>query len=856
MRSTGQGYDSRARATGVLGVPRSARDPFNVRDDLPSGTVTFLFTDVERSTKLLHDLGGEGYATALAEHRRLIRESCAAHGGVEVDTQGDAFFFAFSTAPGALTAAGEMTEALASGPIQVRIGLHTGMPLLTDEGYVGNDVHFAARVAASGHGGQIILSSSTAALIEPSGSEPQALPLLDLGEHRLKDIEAPVAILQLGDGSFPPLKTISNTNLPRPASSFVGRDAELSEVLSRIEGGARLVTLTGPGGSGKTRLAIEVAASLVPEYKAGVFWVGLASLRDPTLVTETVAQTLGAKNGLAEHIGERELLLLLDNLEQVIEAAPELASLLASCPNLALLVTSRELLRVQGEVEYPVPPLAEPEAVSLFCARAQAEPSEEIAELCVRLDSLPLAVELAAARAKALSPAQILERLSQRLDLLKGGRDADPRQQTLRATIEWSYDLLTEDEKQLFRRLSVFAGGCTLEAAEDVADADLDSLQSLVEKSLLRFSNERYWMLETIREYAASRLESAGDRERPHSRHAEWVAELARRGRSGFSSAQREWSDRFDSERDNLRVAIAWCLHNERHELAHELAMAYGLLAANRGPLSEGRTWLDMVLRHTRDVSPSLRQRALRSAASLAERQRDHETARRLAEESLGIAREIGHPDAMADALLALGVVEGGARNFERSELLEREALALFTASGDERQVRATLGLLAWVAIARGRFEEAQELCEEALRLSREAGDDRGVVLAVGNLGHALAKQGKLDEALRLQIETLQVAHKQLDLGGVADTLIEIASIGVLRRRHEQAAVMLGASAALHEKTESQLDLVSEEMQRQALGPLQDELGSDALAAAMGRGREMQLDQIVAYAVEFIDSSE
>ena len=256
------------------------------------------------------------------------------------------------------------------------------------------------------------------------------------GEHRVKDFSEPVWIYQLGSERFPPLKTISNTNLPRPASSFVGREGELRELLVTIRS-ARLVTLTGPGGSGKTRLALEAAATLVPSYKAGVFWIGLASLRDPALVSETIAQTLGAKDGLAEHIGERELLLLLDNLEQVIEAAPQLSALLSACANLNVLVTSRELLRVQGEVEYAVPPLASPDAMALFCERSRLEPSEEIAQLCVRLDELPLAVELAAARATALSPSQILERLSQRLDLFKGGRDADPRQQTLRATIEW-----------------------------------------------------------------------------------------------------------------------------------------------------------------------------------------------------------------------------------------------------------------------------------------------------------------------------------------------------------------------------------------------------------------------------------
>src|SRR3989441_8361734 len=283
-----------------------------MRRDLPSGTVTFLFTDIEGSTKLLRELGAETYAEALLEHRRVLREAFARHGGVEVDTQGDAFFVAFPTGPGALEAAAEAQEPLAQGPIRVRMGLHTGTPHLAEEGYVGHDVHKGARIAAAGHGGQVLLSKEA--------REFSHAPVTDLGEHRLKDFEGPVWIFQLGSDHFPPLKTISNTNLPRPASSFVGRAREVEEVASLLKDGARLLTLTGPGGTGKTRLAIEAASELVPEFKAGVFWVGLAPLRDPALVTETVAQTLGAKDGLAEHISERELLLLLDNLEQVVEA--------------------------------------------------------------------------------------------------------------------------------------------------------------------------------------------------------------------------------------------------------------------------------------------------------------------------------------------------------------------------------------------------------------------------------------------------------------------------------------------------------------------------------------------------------
>src|SRR5215211_4767636 len=534
-----------------LDARSSPADDRPVRKVLPIGTVTFLFTDVEGSTRLLHELGAEAYAEALAEHRRVVREACAEQGGVEVDTQGDAFFVAFPSARGALEAARRINEGLDYGPIRLRMGLHTGTPLVTDEGYVGEDVHFAARVAASGHGGQVLLSQTTREILDSD------VVLSDLGEHRLKDVEGAVPLIQLGSEAFPPLKTISNTNLPRPASSFVGREAELGEVLSELEQGARLLTLTGPGGSGKTRLAVEAATTLVPEYRAGVFWVGLTALRDPSLATEQIAQTLGAKDELAEHIGEREMLLLIDNLEQVVEAAPELSRLLQGCPHLTLLCTSRELLRVQGEVEYAVPPLASPEAVSLFCERSRLEPSDEIAELCARVDDLPLAVELAAARTKALSPAQILDRLTSRLDLLKGGRDADPRQQTLRATIGWSYELLSAEEQRRFRALSVFAGGCTLEAAEEVADASLDTLQSLSEKSLLRFTDERYWMLETIREYALERLDESPDAEALRDHQAWYFLDHLEERQSHILGTRRaELLAWFGDEEANLRVAL------------------------------------------------------------------------------------------------------------------------------------------------------------------------------------------------------------------------------------------------------------------------------------------------------------
>jgi predicted ATPase len=820
-----------------------------MRPDLPTGTVTVLFTDVEGSTKLLEEIGDEAYDAALAEHRRIVRAACQAHDGVEVDTQGDAFFFAFPEPSGALAAAQQMTEGLGTGPIQVRVGLHTGEPRLSDEGYVGKEVHFAARVAATGHGGQIVLSQATARLVDGE--------LTDLGEHRLKDIAEPVSIFQLGDGTFPPLKTISNTNLPRPASSFVGREQELEAVLALIEEGARLVTLTGPGGSGKTRLALEAASTLVPEYKAGLFWVGLAALRDPALVTETIVQTLGAKDGLAEHIGEREMLLLLDNLEQVVEAAPELSSLLQGCPNLTLLVTSRELLRVQGEVEYEVPPLQEAEAVSLFRERSQLEPSDEIAELCAHLDNLPLAVELAAARTKALSPKQILERLSQRLDLLKGGRDADPRQQTLRATIEWSYDLLSPEEQALFRRLSVFVGGCTLEAAETVCDADLDTLQSLVEKSLLRFTSldtgSRYWMLETIREYADERLN--GESESLRTRHGEFFAELSRSAVAEFRESPRAWGDRLEADRDNLRAAMSWSLAEKRTVHAHEVATAYGVLCSSRGPLNEGRSWLDVALRESTGVPTTLRQRALERAANLAIRHRDIDIARGLAEESLELARVTNDADAIGVALLQLGTNEHIAGNYGRAEALEREALGVFVASGNARQVRQTLGLLGSLLSENGKYSEAREVCEEALTRSRAAGDGRNAALAATNLGHVLAHEGKVEEALRLQREALLLAHELLDLQTVIGALLDIAALAVSRGDHESAGVLLTALAALTESIDFVLSPADSDFFEEILTEVHENLDRRVLDDAVDEGRGLSLDDLVAYAVEFVDSN-
>ena len=753
-----------------------------MRNDLPGGTVTFLFTDVEGSTRLLHELGAEYYAGALAEHRRLIRTACSAEGGVEVDTQGDAFFFAFPTAPGAVAAAGALTERLASGPIRVRVGLHTGAPLLTEEGYVGADVHRAARIAAAGHGGQVLVSASTAPLVE--------VQLQDLGEHRLKDIADAVPIYQLGDSHFPPLKTISNTNLPSPASSFVGREREVAEALALLRDGARLLTLTGPGGSGKTRLAIEAAAELVPEYKAGVFWVGLAALRDPALVSATVAQTLGAKDGLAEHIGERELLLLLDNFEQVVDAAPALPSLLSSCPNLRLLVTSRELLRVQGEIEYPVPPLAEPEAVELFRNRSRLPSDETILELCRRLDSLPLAVELAAARTSVLSPGQILERLAERLDLLKGGRDAEARQQTLRATIEWSHDLLPADEQRHFARLAVFRGGCTLEAVEEVCDADLDTLQGLVDKSLLRHTDKRFWMLETVRDYAAERLAGGGESELIRDRHLNHFLELADRAYEEQTRAS-DWFPVLDAEHDNIRAALDWastsCVEAEA-QLTSAIAVYWQL----QGHTHEAHERLIAALTRHRQRDRT-RARLLTSLAEIDGI--DQEEALAYNEEALALWRELRDASGEAEALESLGWIHDTFGNYDAARLAHEQSLAVRREHGmPEIDGWGAMAGLCHLFVSSGETTSAESMALELQELGARHEARRAEQLALHFLADCPLVAGDYHEAERRYLRALEHARASRLPRRCVDEVLGVA-MSLSGQGDAARAVRLSASA-------------------------------------------------------------
>ena len=811
-----------------------------MRKELPTGTVTFLFTDVEGSTKLLHELGAEGYAAVLAQHRTIVRSACATEGGVEVDTQGDAFFFAFASASGAVAAARVMTDALAPGPIHLRIGLHTGTPLVTDEGYVGDDIHLAARVGGAAHGGQVILSQATAKLLD--GHD-----LTDLGEHRLKDIEGAVTIFQLGATSFPPLKTISNTNLPRPASSFVGRTAELADVLSLIERGSRLVTLTGPGGSGKTRLALEAASVLVPSYKAGVFWVGLASLRDASLVSATMSQRIGSNNGLAEHIAEREMLLLLDNLEHVIEAAPQLSSLLSACPNLTLLVTSREHLRISGEVEYAVPPLASREAVMLFCERSRLEPSAEIAELCARLDDLPLALELAAARTKALSPKQILERLADRLDLLKGGRDADPRQQTLRATIEWSYDLLTREEQRLFRAFSVFAGGCTVEALEAVAKADLDTMQSLIEKSLLRFSNERYWMLETIREYATHRIADVGEAEELSDRHADYFLDFAQRQGPLLESAlQSDARHQLISDESNLRLALTHAYRRSPERLV-EFVSALALFWTSAGQSTETQIWAERALANAPPEPTVLRADALLVLSLTASRAGDTATSVTSAREAIDIYRD-QHSQRLGRALVYLASAYLRAGRHEEARSAFQDAIEYSERATDDWSRALALSNLGYLSLILGDYETAEQMSLEAVELKRELGNEIGAIESLCNAGLAALLGVRLDEARVLLNDTLRVSLDQGHDTIIACSLEGIAWIAARSSEFELAARLQGAAESRMAAAGGDLDGVEQKIHDETRTAIRGGLGqscNDELA----HGRSLSVKDAVELAL-------
>ncbi len=757
--------------------------------ELPRGTVTFLFSDIEGSTRLLTELG-DRYPAALDEHRAVLRESVAAHGGVEVDTQGDAFFVAFARASDAVAAAAELRPGWRADLFPVRMGLQTGEPSVTAEGYVGLDVHRAARIAAAGHGGQVLLGQATRDLVE--------VEVRDLGEHRLKDLSAPERLFQLGDGEFPRLRTLYQTNLPVQSSPLVGREREVEDVVSFIRSGTRLLTLTGAGGSGKTRLALHAAAEVAEAFPDGVWFVPLAQVTDSALVEPTIVRAAAPEGGGRRAVASKRALLLLDNMERLLGAGPDVSDILAMGPDLQVIVTSRERLGVRGEQEYEVEPLPLAEAVGLFtqCARRLVpafEPDEHVAPIAQRVDGLPLALELAAARTKVLSPAQIREKLGRSLDFLTGGlRDAPQRQRTLRATIEWSFALLSDAEQRLLAGLAIFAGSFSADAGEEVAGASLDGLSALVDKSLLRATREgRFFLLETIRDFALECLAAAGDEEQLRERELHYLLRvLPRPWTPGAREEQVGRRRLFDAELGNIRSTLSWLIERGRHADALDVIHRCGLQWEGRGSQLESLRWSELALAgdvHS-EVRPEVLARAGLHAAVLGQTAR----AIGLSEEALSLLRPLGDGSRLALGLRAAAEIHGHAGDLDRGRRLYQECLE--HADPDSETWVSALHNYGELELDAGNLEPAVELLERSLAVARSFPGTQHEPMILSGLGDAALAAGDTRRASARYREALTLARAIGLRGSFPYCLAGLAAAEATSGDRARAAVLWGAA--------------------------------------------------------------
>ena len=910
---------------------------------LPTGTVTFLFTDIEGSTRLW-ETQHAAMQQALAHHDEILRDAIETNDGYVVKTTGDGAHAAFAISADAIAAclaAQRALQAHAWGQLSIRsrMALHSGTAEQRGGDYYGPALNRAARLMEAAHGGQVLLSLATEELVRDH--LPAAVALRDMGERRLKDLIRPERVFQLIvpdlQADFPPLKTLDArpNNLPAQTTPFIGREHEIRAIKEQLSiAKVRLLTLSGVGGTGKTRLALQAAADMVDEFEHGVFFVPLAALRDPALMLQTIAQAFDVrevagrqlKEQLKDHLRGKQMLLVLDNFEQVIDAAPLLTELLSAAPGLKVLVTSREVLRLSGETDYPVPPLSLPdlrrlpplnrltqyEAVALFIERAVAvkpaftvtnENAAAVAEICYRLDGLPLAIELAAARVRVLPPQRMLAELSHRLSFLMGGaRDLPARQKTLRGAIDWSHDLLTADEQKLFRRLSVFVGGCALEAIETVCNVEpalsvLETTESLVGKSLVKqteaHGEPRFVMLETIREYAKDRLIAAGEAERVRERHRACYLALAEEAKPKLMGAeQAEWLRRLDQEHDNLRSALDWSLIGPSSRGGLRLCGALQRFWWTRGYLSEGRESCVRVLaKKGAQGATQERAQALKTAGVLAYQQGDYPAARALDEESLAIHRLLGDRRGIAGSLNNLGLVACDQGNFSAARALHQESLAIMRDVVDRKGIANSVNNLGNVAFDQGDFFLSRTLYEESLAIARELGDREGIARVLGNLGNVAKHEGDLLSARALHEESLAIkrelgyrqriasslnslADLDLDQGSLASaqalyrealaigrelgerlriafSLEGLAAVFDLLGRAPRAARIWGAAEQLRTESGSPLPPKDRPVYDRRVAAARAALGDDAaFDRAWQEGRALTLEQAIELALE------